>query len=113
MINKRGNEVITGYHELGNVTKAALIESGGHMVNKRGKEVITAFHDLGNLGGAANIKIVRPKRWMSIIHISVSLHCAGGVCQSSIYRDTLYMRTIAMTHSYQEWKDKSRDRRRG
>jgi len=50
---------------------------------------------------------------MSIIHISVSLLCAEGVRQSHGRKDTLYMRTIAMIHSYQEWKDKSRDRRRG
>jgi len=38
----------------GNVTKAALIERGGHMINKRGKECITGYHEMGNVGGAAN-----------------------------------------------------------
>jgi hypothetical protein len=28
-------------------------------------------------------------------------------------KDTLYMRTIAMIHSFQDWKDKSRNRRGG
>ena len=45
MINKRSKECVTGYKEVGNLggaaSKAAHIETGGHMINKRGKEGIT------------------------------------------------------------------------
>jgi len=58
-------------------------------------------------------RFIRPKHWMSIIHISVSLLNARGVCQSDGRKDTVYLSTVAVIHSYQDWKDKSCDRRRG
>ena len=53
MFNKHDKLCITGYHKLGKLSKAALIESGGYMFNKHDKLCITGYHKKGNLGGAA------------------------------------------------------------
>jgi len=45
---------VTGYHNLGNATKAAHIKREGHMVNDKGELFVTEYHDLGNSDGAAN-----------------------------------------------------------
>jgi len=45
---------VTGYHNLGNATKAAHIEREGHMVNNKGKLFVTGYHNLDNSDRAAN-----------------------------------------------------------
>jgi len=68
--------------------------------------------DLGSAGGAAHAKISAAKALDEHhTHICISVLCQRG--QSDGRKDTLYLSTVAMIHSYQDWKDNSRDRRRG
>jgi len=56
MFNKQDKLCITGYHKLGNLNKATLIESEGYMFNEQDKLCITGYHKLGNLTKAALIE---------------------------------------------------------
>ena len=56
MFNEHDKLCITGYHDLGNLRKDALIESGGYMFNEHDKLCITGYHDLGKLRKDALIK---------------------------------------------------------
>jgi len=80
MVNKHGKECITGYHELGNVTKAALIEREGYTTNEHGKQCITGLRDISILGGVATAKIHTAKALDEHhTHIYISALCRRGV----------------------------------
>ena len=65
MVNDKGKQCITGYHNLGDATKKAHIKRKGYMVNDKGTRCITGYHNLGYLGGAgAKDKYIQREGYM-------------------------------------------------
>ena len=79
MFNEHDKLCITGYHKLGNLSKAALIESEGYMFNKHDKLCITGYHKKAKLGGAALAKICAADALGEHhTHICISALCQRG-----------------------------------
>ena len=106
-LNDKGKLCIQGYMDLGNLGSAArkgqLVESDGYTLNDKGKLCIQGYRDLAIAGGVTIAKISAAKALDEHhTHICISALC----CRR-------HLSTIALIHSYQDWKDNSRDRRRG
>ena len=59
MVNDKGVSCITGYHNLGDASKDALIKREGYMVSDKGVRTSAAHTRLGNKGAEARSKNAR------------------------------------------------------